>query len=60
MILLELTTIRQPISQLSGAAAGLLVRKIRACQSGKKEESRHEMLDFTLIRRQSDAAPQVR
>lgn len=56
----QLTTIHQPIVDLSGAAADLLVQKIRAQQAGKKQKSRHLMLDFTLIRRQSDAAPRHR
>lgn len=56
----ELTTIRQPIVELSGAAADLLVQKIRAQRSGQKQAARHVLLDFTLIRRQSDAAPRRR
>jgi LacI family transcriptional regulator len=56
----ELTTIRQPIVELSGAAAELLVQKIRAQRTGSKQESRHVLLDYTLIRRQSDAAPRLR
>ena len=60
MIWPELTTIHQPISDLSRAAADLLVKKIRARRSGGKEESRHMILDFTLIRRESDAQPRVR
>lgn len=56
----ELTTIRQPIVELSGAAAELLVQKIRAQRAGQRQESRHVLLDFTLIRRQSDAAPRRR
>lgn len=56
----ELTTIRQPIFELSGVAADLLVQKIRAQRSGNQQEARHVLLDFTLIRRQSDAAPRKR
>lgn len=56
----ELTTIRQPIVELSGVAADLLVQKIRAQRSGNQQEARHVLLDFTLIRRQSDAAPRKR
>lgn len=56
----ELTTIRQPIFELSGVAADLLVQKIRAQRSGNQQESRHVLLDFKLIRRQSDAAPRKR
>ncbi len=56
----ELTTIHQPIIDLSRAAADLLVKKIRARNANKKEKSRHMLLDFTLIRRQSDAPPKIR
>jgi len=53
----ELTTINQPIIELSRAAADLLLKKIRARQAGKKEKSKHLLLDFKLIRRQSDGPP---
>ena len=56
----ELTTIRQPIVELSSVAVGLLVQKVRAQRSGAPQEARHVLLDFTLIRRQSDAAPRRR
>lgn len=56
----ELTTIRQPIVELSGAAVELLVQKIRAQREGNRQESRHVLLDFKLIRRQSDAPPRLR
>jgi LacI family transcriptional regulator len=56
----ELTTIRQPIVELSGAAVALLVQKIRAKREGNKQESRHVLLDYKLIRRQSDAPPRLR
>jgi LacI family transcriptional regulator, galactose operon repressor len=56
----ELTTIHQPIAELSRAAADLLIRKVRARRAGKAQKSRHLMLDFTLIRRQSDAPPRIR
>lgn len=56
----ELTTIRQPIVELSGAAVELLVQKIRAQREGNKQVSRHVLLEFKLIRRQSDAPPRLR
>jgi LacI family transcriptional regulator len=56
----ELTTIHQPITKLSGAAAELLVQNIRAQRSGKRQKAKHLVLDFKLIRRQSDAAPRMR
>lgn len=56
----ELTTIHQPIADLSRAAAELLVHNVRARRNGDREESRHVMLEFSLVRRQSDAAPGAR
>lgn len=56
----ELTTIRQPIADLSRAAAELLVQKIRAKRSGGSQKSQHVKLEFSLVRRQSDAAPRSR
>jgi LacI family transcriptional regulator len=53
----ELTTIHQPIADMSRAAMQLLIRKIRARRAGKDDDSRHALLDFTLVRRNSDAAP---
>jgi LacI family transcriptional regulator len=53
----ELTTIRQPIADMSRAAMLLLVRKIRARRARRDEECKHVLLDFTLVRRNSDAAP---
>lgn len=56
----ELTTIHQPIVDMSREAAVLLLQKIDAQRSGKNQISRHVLLDFTLIRRQSDASPRIR
>jgi LacI family transcriptional regulator len=53
----ELTTIRQPIVELSGAAAELLVQKIRAQRLGKKLQPGHVLLDFALVRRESAGPP---
>ncbi|WJS97627.1 LacI family DNA-binding transcriptional regulator [Novosphingobium humi] len=46
----ELTTIHQPISDMARAAVDMLVRMVRS-----KAAPAHEWLDFTLIRRKSDA-----
>lgn len=56
----ELTTVRQPIAEMAAAAVELLVRQIRARRAGGAGTSEHVTMDFSLIRRQSDAAPRVR
>ena len=56
----ELTTIHQPITEMSLAAVQLLVREIRSRRAGNPDAARHIQLDFELIRRQSDAAPRRR
>ena len=56
----ELTTIRQPIIDMSLAAVELLTKEIRSVRAGCREIPRHLQLDFQLVRRQSDAAPRVR
>lgn len=51
----ELTTIRQPISDMARAAMDLLASMIR--NPDEDAEVRHDQLDYELIRRQSDASP---
>jgi LacI family transcriptional regulator len=53
----ELTTIHQPIADMSRAAVELLVGKIKARRSGKDEATRETMLDYTMVRRNSDSGP---
>jgi LacI family transcriptional regulator len=53
----ELTTIRQPIADMSRAALLLLLKKIKARREGREEEVKQELLDFTLVRRESDGPP---
>jgi LacI family transcriptional regulator len=56
----QLTTIHIPIAELSRAAADLLVLAIRAKQIGERLSPKHVVLDYKLIRRQSDAPPRLR
>ncbi|MDX3886327.1 MAG: LacI family DNA-binding transcriptional regulator [Sphingomonas sp.] len=56
----ELTTIHQPITDMSRAAVELLVDEIKRRRGGEGETHRRMLLDFTLVRRQSDAAPRRR
>jgi LacI family transcriptional regulator len=51
----ELTTIHQPIAQMSRTAVEMLVHQIRARRAGKDEGVAETLLDFTLVRRDSDA-----
>jgi LacI family transcriptional regulator len=53
----ELTTIRQPIADMSREAVTVLVEEIRSRRSGEAPKQRQALLDFDLIRRQSDAPP---
>ena len=55
----ELTTIRQPIADMSRLAIETLVAVLRA-KDPLPDDQRHRMLDYTLVRRQSDAVPRRR
>jgi LacI family transcriptional regulator len=54
----ELTTIHQPIAEMSRRAVEMLVRKIRDRRAGKDVAPEEALLDFTLIQRESDAPPE--
>ncbi|MDR7334341.1 LacI family DNA-binding transcriptional regulator [Roseateles asaccharophilus] len=56
----ELTTVRQPITQMAGAAVDLLVRHIRARRADEPLPCEHVLMGYELVRRQSDAAPRSR
>ena len=55
----ELTTIHQPIADMSREAVNLLSGEIRSRRSGEEAQHRHAFLDFSLVRRQSDAPPKA-
>ena len=56
----ELTTIRQPVSTMSEEAVTMLTDLIREQREGGQQEPPHRLLDFELIRRQSDSVPKSR
>jgi LacI family transcriptional regulator len=56
----QLTTIHVPAAQLTREAVDLLVESINAHRAGRQFEQEDRLLDFQLIRRQSDAPPRVR
>jgi LacI family transcriptional regulator len=53
----ELTTIRQPIADMSREAVTLLADELRSRRTGEPPKHGHAMLRFTLVRRQSDGPP---
>lgn len=53
----ELTTIHQPIADMARVAIDMVVAAIRRPAA---EAETHRLLDFTLVRRQSDTAPRRR
>jgi len=56
----ELTTIHQPIADMSRAALDLVAGEVRRRRAGEPFAAQHLLLDFQLVRRQSDAAPRRR
>jgi LacI family transcriptional regulator len=51
----ELTTIHQPIADMSRTAMEILVDRIREKRAGRVLQREDRLLDFTFIRRESDA-----
>jgi len=56
----ELTTVRQPIRDMAATSVDILVRQIRARRAKEIIKPEQLVMDFALIRRQSDAAPRLR
>jgi LacI family transcriptional regulator len=52
-----LTTVHQPIEEMSRTAVDHLVSIIQARRKDQRAERRHIVLDFTLVQRESDAPP---
>lgn len=55
----ELTTMRQPITEMAEAALEFLVQQILAQRDGTPSAPEHILMDFSLVRRHSDAAPRL-
>ncbi len=55
----ELTTIRQPIREMTAWAVGAITRMIRAKRQGQESPIEEEIMPYTLVRRESDAAPSL-
>ncbi len=54
-----LTTIHVPIADLAKAAIELLMEKIARRAAGEPFDSRHDTLEYALVRRQSDGPPRA-
>lgn len=55
-----LTTVRQPTMEMAEAAIECIVQRVTAQREGDPADPAHTLIDFTLVRRQSDAAPRIR
>ncbi|WP_114521731.1 LacI family DNA-binding transcriptional regulator [Altererythrobacter sp. ZODW24] len=55
----ELTTIRQPIAEMSARAVKNIAKVMRAKKSGDRLKPEQATLPYELIRRESDAAPSL-
>ncbi len=51
-----LTTIRQPVAAIAGKAIEMLLAEIRLRQNGETLVPRQQILEFTLVKRESSAA----
>ena len=52
-----LTTIRQPVAAIAGKAIEMLLEEIRMRGNGQTLGQKQQILDFTLVKRESSAAP---
>mgnify|MGYP002277642162 CR=1 FL=1 len=55
----ELTTIRQPIRDMTAHAVAMIAKLCRQARMGEKLSPEHAVLDYKLIRRASDAGPSL-
>ena len=55
-----LTTVRQPTMDMAEAAIECIVQRVTNERNGLPAAPEHIRTDFTLVRRQSDAAPRIR
>lgn len=53
----ELTTIRQPIREMSRRAIELVAKELRARRTDGRPQPEHVTLGYELVRRESDSAP---
>lgn len=53
----ELTTIRQPVTAMGKAAVSLVLERIRDRREGREHAPRHQVMKYTLVKRQSAAPP---
>ncbi|WP_449469152.1 LacI family DNA-binding transcriptional regulator [Sphingobium chungangianum] len=56
----ELTTIRQPISAMASVAIEILAQAVRSKRPLARAQPQHVKLDYELVVRGSDAAPQLK
>ena len=55
----ELTTVRQPIREMTAWAVGAIARIARSRRSGERTSPEPNIMPYTLVRRDSDAAPSL-
>ena len=55
----ELTTVRQPIREMTAWAVATASKLMRSKRSGSREKPETKYMSYTLIRRESDSAPSL-